>query len=342
MNTDVADLLHESIDRLTEGERVPPGLADRAFHCHRQRSIALRAAVATGTALAAAGVAVTVVTSTAVTVPGGAARSTVPRVTARDASYVFRQTERALTMAERENLVEEIHTVGHHYGLGLTQVSTVHFNAGGTGTVIRQAGPTAAQEMIWSYRGQLREQGLDAAGRPVFDATGTTARSPAGPKSVLMRVSGTGIDFRAKTWWHAAVRLRLPASAHPAACTSAYLPPPVGSTVDWPAVIRTALSCGHYRIAGQQQLGTARAIKLISVKPDGPYSETLWVSPATYLPMRLTWHWLDQRGAGPGTLTGDFRWLRPTAANLANLRVTVPHGFRQEHSGGLPVPGMSF
>lgn len=342
MNTDVADLLHESIDRLTEGERVPPGLADRAFHRHRQRSIALRAAVATGTALAAAGVAVTVVTSTAVTVPGGVARSTVPRVTARDASYVFRQTEQALTMAERENLVEEIHTVGHHYGLGLTQVSTVHFNGGGTGTVIRQAGPTAAQEMIWSYRGQLREQGLDAVGRPVFDASGTTARSPAGPKSVLMRVSGTGIDYRAKTWWHAAVRLRLPASAHPAACASAYLPPPVGSTVDWPAEIRTALSCGHYRIAGQQQLGTARAIKLVSVKPDGPYSETLWVSPATYLPMRLTWHWLDQRGAGPGTLTGDFRWLRPTAANLANLRVTVPHGFRQEHSGGLPVPGMSF
>jgi hypothetical protein len=337
MNTDVADLLRESIDRVTEGERLPADLADRAFRRHRQRSIALRAAVATGTALVAAGVAVT-----AVTVPGGAARPAAPRLTARDASYVFRQTERALTVARRENLIEEIHTVGHHYGLGLTQVNTVHFNGGGTGTVIRQMGPTAAQEMIWSYRGQLREQGLDAAGRPVFDASGTTARSPAGPKSVHMRVSGTGIDYRAKTWWHAALRLNLPVSAQPAPCASAYLPPPVGSTVDWPAEIRTALSCGHYRIAGQQQLGTARAIKLVSVKPDGPYSETLWVSPATYLPMRLTWHWLDQRGAGPGTLTGDFRWLRPTAANLANMRVTVPHGFRQEHSGGLPVPGMSF
>ncbi len=203
MNTDVADLLHESIDRLTEGERLPAGLADRAFHRHRQRSIALRAAVATGTALAAAGVAVT-----AVTMPGGAARPAAPRLAARDASYVFRHTERALAVAQRENLVEEIHTVGHHYGLGLTQVNTVHFIGGGTGTVIRQAGPTAAQEMIWSYRGQLREQGLDAAGRPVFDASGTTARSLAGPKSVLMRVSGTGIDYRAKTWWHAALRLR--------------------------------------------------------------------------------------------------------------------------------------
>jgi hypothetical protein len=337
MNTDVADLLHESIDQLTEGERLPADLADRAFHRHRQRSIALRAAVATGTALAAVGVAVT-----AVTVPGGAARPAPPRLTARDASYVFHQTERALTVAHRENLIEEIHTVGHHYGLGLTQVSTVHFNGGGTGTVIRQAGPTAAQEMIWSYRGQLREQGLDAAGRPVFDASSTTARSAVGRRSVLMTVSGTGIDYPAKTWWHAALRLRLPASAAPAACTSAYLPPPVGGTVDWPAEIHAALSCGHYRIAGQQRLGTARAIKLVSVKPDGPYSETLWVSPATYLPMRLTWHWLYHRGAGPGTLTGDFRWLRPTAANLASLQAPVPHGLRQEHSGGLPVPGMSF
>ena len=342
MNTDIADLLHESIDRLTEGERIPAGLADRAFHRHRQRSIALRAAVATGTVLAAAGVAVTVVTSTAETVPGGVARSTAPGVTARDASYVFRQTERALTMAERENLIEEIHTVGHHYRLGLTQVNAVHFNGGGTGTVIRQAGPTAAQEMIWSYRGQLRERGLDAAGRPLFDASSATARAPAGRKSVRMTVSGTGIDYRAKTWWHAALRLRLPASAAPPACTSAYLPPPVGSTVDWPAEIHAALSCGHYRIAGQQRLGTARATKLVSVKPDGPYSETLWVSPATYLPMRLTWHWLDHRGAGSGTLTGDFRWLHPTAANLRSLRVTVPPGFRQEHSGGLPVPGISF
>jgi hypothetical protein len=31
MNTDVADLLHESIDRLTDGARVPEGLADRAL-----------------------------------------------------------------------------------------------------------------------------------------------------------------------------------------------------------------------------------------------------------------------------------------------------------------------
>jgi hypothetical protein len=54
MSTDIADLLQETIDRLTEGERVPGGLAERAFRRHRQRRLALGAAAATGTAVAAA------------------------------------------------------------------------------------------------------------------------------------------------------------------------------------------------------------------------------------------------------------------------------------------------
>jgi Sigma-70 region 2 len=29
------------------------------------------------------------------------------------------------------------------------------------------------------------------------------------------------------------------------------------------------------------------------------------------------------------SLTGDFTWLEPTRANLASLRVTIPHGYRQ-------------
>ena len=58
MSTDIADLLQETIDRLTEGERVPDGLGERAFRRHRQRRLALGAAAATGTAVAASGTAV--------------------------------------------------------------------------------------------------------------------------------------------------------------------------------------------------------------------------------------------------------------------------------------------
>jgi hypothetical protein len=278
----------------------------------------------------------------AVALPGAAPRpahQAQAGLRAQTTAYVFRQTERALAAAQRENLIEEIHTVGQHYGLGLTQVLTFRLD-GSTVHVVQQAGPTANQENIWSYRGQLREQGLDAAGKPVFDASSTTAQSPAGQNPVAMNVSGVGVDYTSRTWWRAAIRLSLPAAPSQSACTSAYLPPPVGTPVDWPAEIRAALSCGHFRLAGHEQIGTVRAIKLVSEKVDGPYAETLWMDPVTYLPVRLAWHWLDHRAQGPGTLTGDFRWVRPTPANLGALRVTVPGGFQRDHTGGLPVPGI--
>jgi hypothetical protein len=65
------------------------------------------------------------------------------------------------------------------------------------------------------------------------------------------------------------------------------------------------------------------------------------VDPSTYPPVRVFWNWLDPRAQGPGTLTGDFRWVKPTQDNLALLRVPVPSGFTQKHSGGLPVPGIN-
>jgi hypothetical protein len=45
----------------------------------------------------------------------------------------------------------------------------------------------------------------------------------------------------------------------------------------------------------------------------------LWVDPSTYLPVRLRMTGQQQ----------DFRWLRPTAANLALAKLAVPAGFRR-------------
>jgi hypothetical protein len=354
MSSTETKLLHDSIDRLTQDERLPAGLAGRAFRRHRQRRVALRAAAA-GTAVVAAGVIATVALPGAApraghqgppAQAGAAAQTRAAQTRAAQtpatltAAYVSSQTERALAAAQRENLVEEIHTVGQNYPLGLTQVLSFHLDGGGTGHVVEQAGPTASQENIWSYRGQLREQGLDAAGKPVFDASSTTAQSPAGRRTV-MNVSGTGVDYTSRTWWRSSLQLSLPAAAGPDACKSAFLPPPVGTTLDWAAQIRTALSCGHFQMAGHEQIGPADAIKLVSVKVNGPYTVTLWVDPSTYLPVRLIWNWLDPRAQGPGTLTGDFQWAGPTQDNLAGLRVTVPSGFTRAAKGGLPVPGIN-
>jgi hypothetical protein len=46
---------------------------------------------------------------------------------------------------------------------------------------------------------------------------------------------------------------------------------------------------------------------------------TLWVNPATYLPVRLQ----------TGGLRTDFQWLRPAPAHRAVLNLPVPAGFRQ-------------
>jgi hypothetical protein len=46
---------------------------------------------------------------------------------------------------------------------------------------------------------------------------------------------------------------------------------------------------------------------------------TLWVNPATYLPVRLKL----------GGLQTDFQWLSPTPAGLALLNMPVPAGFHQ-------------
>src|SRR5262249_36563326 len=103
MSTDIADLLQETIDRLTAGEQVPDGLAERAFRRHRQRRLVLGSAAATGTAVAAAA-AVFVAAATTGGVPqrgGGILR-------AQTAAYVASRTERALTAAAHGGAIERI------------------------------------------------------------------------------------------------------------------------------------------------------------------------------------------------------------------------------------------
>ena len=341
MSNAETELLRDSIDRLTQDVQVPAGLADRVFRRHRQRKIALRAATVTGTAVLAAAGLVTAVTagpSGAPSIASGTPHKAASRLTVQKMAYVSARTERALAAAQRGNLIEEIHTVGHNYPLGLVQVRVLHEH-GNTYRVILQSGATATRADTWYYHGQLREQGLDTLGKVLFDATSTTSQSPAGQQTV-MKISGMGADYTSKTWWHAATQLSLPAAPKQSPCESAYLPPPVGSPINWPAEIRAGLSCGHLRIAGHEQVGTVRAIKLVSVKVNGPYSVNLAVDPVSYLPLRMAYNWLDHRARGPGRLTAAFTWARPTPANLGSLRVKVPGGFRHVHGSGLPVPGI--
>lgn len=70
---------------------------------------------------------------------------------------------------------------------------------------------------------------------------------------------------------------------------------------------------------GRQWIGGIDAITITGNKG----LDTLWVSPATYLPVRVMLTF------GNVQIQTDFSWLAPTPANLAALNVTVPAGFQQ-------------
>lgn len=71
--------------------------------------------------------------------------------------------------------------------------------------------------------------------------------------------------------------------------------------------------------------------------------ETIWVDPATYLPVRVDVAFPPAHGP-QSLLVYDYRWLTPTKGNLAALRAavhgaTIPPGFRKLPSRYLPLSG---
>jgi len=315
MNTDVSDLLPESIDRLTDGARVPAGLADRALRRSRQRQVTLGTAAATGTAVFATAAVLVATAGTGAAPRGGSA------ITARTTAYVVNHTERALAAAERGNVIQEVHAAAQ--GARFALVPNARFVA------------QAPRATFWSYRGQFREEGFTSGGRLVFNANAVYA--PAGQQRT---VQGTGVEYPSKIWWRETAHQHLGPGPAPRGCANFYLPPPDGTQVNWPAQIRHALSCARYQVAGRQWVDGIHAIKIVSVAPVKS-SQAFWIDPATYLPVRALWAWSPRHGNGGLRLTGDFRWLAPTKANLAALHVTVPSGFRQLHPNILPQLSLS-
>ena len=50
--------------------------------------------------------------------------------------------------------------------------------------------------------------------------------------------------------------------------------------------LHAAVSCGTLDVAGRQRIDGIMAIKLTS-GPNSPIAETIWVSPGSYLPVRV-------------------------------------------------------
>jgi hypothetical protein len=96
-----------------------------------------------------------------------------------------------------------------------------------------------------------------------------------------------------------------------------YTPNPRG------ADLAQQIAQGQWRIVGQTRLRGQQAIKLAETS-SGMFQGRpvfLWVSTATYLPLRMVW--------GPAASYQIWNWyyLPPTKANLAHLRVPIPPGY---------------
>jgi hypothetical protein len=358
MNADIGELLREGIDRLTGGATAPVGLASRARRRHRQRQLALRTTWASGTTLVAAAAVLIAVAGTAGNprgqrnIPPGASSVTQPPgggLSEQPAAYVINRMTRALAAAQHGNAIQEIHTVTHDAWFGLvTRFLPRGVLPPQTSPPVRAGldpGLFTQHLTTWVYRGQIRWEGLTGAGAVLFDTRKITVNSHRGapPGMFTQTIKNAGANYQAGTRWSNVYRPsgyfgygRLPSSCR---LLGGGLEPPVPvqyDPYDWSAAVRLSLRCGGYGLAGRQWVDGVKAIKLVTKPQTGPFAknrvpvlETLWVDPSTYLPVRLLWQWPQAHGQPDGTLVSDFRWLAPTKANLAALRVKIPHGFRQ-------------
>jgi hypothetical protein len=284
-----------------------PGLPDPAGTTAREdwpavtrRPLALGAATAAIAALTAVAVALV-----AVMVPG--ARHTSSGRLADDTAYVVKRVYGALRAA----------------GPGtVAQMKVMTRNAGISG------GTTAATTTEeWSYDDQWRAVTYSAAGQHIYDEgfSGASAYTVVGYRTrTWARQTGSGgpaeLAPGRRGCGQAVAPLPLPQSGLPGGPATGWQPATVAQA------LRAAVSCGTLAVAGRQRVDAVTAIKLTS-RPGSVISETVWVSPGTYLPVRVVIGPASGR-QGPWQ-TADITWLPPTAQNLARLAVPIPAGFRR-------------
>jgi hypothetical protein len=320
MSTDLQDLLRDGLDRLTAGATVPDELVSRAQQHNRQRKIRIRAAIAAGTAVAAAAATVTVSLAATGTHPSNA---TVQTQTIAD---VATRTEQALTAAvDQGKAIQVVRMSGRNVVFGLTGLGPQGAlgNPSPTQRLPRARAAVTAQHMMsWQYQDLYLQEGFSTARRLVF----VNAFGPIRLRSGKQVQGNYGAAYPVHIRW----RSVFTGGSGPApglSCQNGF----PSEYPSWRASIAKALSCGVFRLGGRGYVDGVNAMKLVG-RPQYGFRVTLWVNPATYLPVRLS----SSLFAGPGRgqqLVTDFQFLPPTKANLAMLhaairRAPIPATFR--------------
>jgi hypothetical protein len=281
------------------GPAVTAARASGPAASRRRPALLLAAAVA---AVLTAGA----VTVAAIGVPGAGRGAT--KGPAVNAAYVVKRVDSALDAADPAAIAQ------------MTVTTSGAATSGG------MTASTTAEE--WSYGDRWRAVTYSAAGHLVYDEGFSTA-------SVY-----TVVSYLARTWAHRR-GLGRPAKLAPGPrCQSLVTAPPLlfapGLPSGGPAAgllsttvardLHAAISCGTLAVAGRQHVDGIEATELTS-RPGSMISETIWVSPGTYLPVRVV---IRPTPSQPGPRqTADITWLPSAAPNLAKLTVPIPDGFRQ-------------
>jgi hypothetical protein len=324
MNTDVEELLRDGMERFTADVRAPGGLASEAGRLHRvHRRRVARTAVACGTAAVTAAAVALVVTGGARATGSGTALSPAQ---ARTVAYVTRRVENALAS---ENLV--------FVGQSDSKLNGTSFAwAYGSRNRFEEYWPSADfrgrvvnGQHLWDFPPQDR-------GRPYL-AQGTAL---VGGKLVGAYV--TYFDHRYSLW---------PVRSQPASACSTNaalsMAAPIIPTTHWSSYIDATLACGAATVTGHVKIDGVETTEItgkpVTVKLSAGYAKavqakfatarwTLYVSPATYLPVRMVGSTQTYGGSG-GSYTSsgvtNVRWLPATPANVAQALVTIPPGFHR-------------
>jgi hypothetical protein len=305
MNGAVEDVLREGLDRLTAEVRVPAGLTGRARARLRRKRIAVRAALAGGTA------AVTAAAVVAATVPGRGAPS---RPGMRTTAYVVSHVADALATINKVVL------------------SRTTFSA---------AFPPV---MAWSYRGQTRltQSGFIA---PALDPGMPWAQGRvswgAGTTKIHGRTAYVQVDYRRREWYRTGAMDFAPGACVTTLDIVEFNGPANWPYYLLRALACGEFKvAGHAWAGGVRTIKLTGSEVIRDFWTRLPHGEgrgplrvdaTLYVDPSTYYPVLVIWnnrtHYRDGRPLD-GTSRVDITMLQPTKRNTAKANVPLPAGFR--------------
>jgi hypothetical protein len=311
IKADVEELLRDGMEQFTKGVRAPAGLAAEVGRRHRRR-VAVRVSAASGAVAAvAAAAALLAAGSPASTGAAGTQTTTV--------AYVVSHVRQALAS---EHLVYYGRTAGMDQPLATWAYGrrnrSLTFSGAGCQHVLtngdcthRGGSELSVADGIAVVKGKLRAAEVMYYKRE-YSLWPRIAPGPRNVCSVTARLAMTG---------------------------------PVVPSDHWSSFIDGTLACGTATVTGHVWVNGVRTTRItgkpVTVRlPRGMANATekwarvgwtLYVDPATYLPVRISAFQVigGPKGSRRGSDVTDVHWLKPTAANIAKATLTIPPGFHR-------------